>query len=95
MVHKHPEPVDGKSPPSIAARMAADFPFLDCPCFEDAIAVLSVMLGSFLCHWFTAKYIPEVSQIPSNFQNSFSKLSYPWSVLAAVSLALVKITLGQ
>ncbi|GHJ86026.1 hypothetical protein NliqN6_2428 [Naganishia liquefaciens] len=69
-------------------------PVDDCPCFEDAIAVLSVMLGSFLCHWSTAKYFPKVSESPSNFQNSFNKLPYPWSMLAGVSLALVKITLG-
>lgn len=27
----------------------------DCPCFEDAIAILAVMLGSGLGHWYSAR----------------------------------------
>ncbi len=30
-------------------------PLDDCPCFEDAIAILSVILGSFLGHWNSAR----------------------------------------
>ncbi|KAL7421245.1 Long-chain base-1-phosphate phosphatase [Cryptotrichosporon argae] len=31
-------------------------PVDDCPCFEDAIAILSVILGSFLGHWYLATH---------------------------------------
>jgi hypothetical protein len=31
-------------------------PVDDCPCFEDAIAILAVILGSFLGHWVDIKF---------------------------------------
>ncbi|WVR09120.1 hypothetical protein IAU60_006182 [Kwoniella sp. DSM 27419] len=32
------------------------FPIDDCPCFEDAIAILAVILGSFVGHWLSVVY---------------------------------------
>jgi hypothetical protein len=31
-------------------------PIEDCPCFEDAIAMLSVILGIFIGHWYAANH---------------------------------------
>ncbi|KAI5455433.1 Long-chain base-1-phosphate phosphatase [Naganishia albida] len=69
-------------------------PVDDCPCFEDAIAILSVMLGSFLCHWYTAKYGSTAVSGHSKSQLRFNEMQYPWFVIATVVLALLKITLG-
>ncbi|KAJ9109509.1 hypothetical protein QFC20_003253 [Naganishia adeliensis] len=69
-------------------------PVDDCPCFEDAIAILSVILGSFLCHSHTAKYGSTATFGHSKSQLRFNEMQYPWSVIATVVLALLKITLG-
>lgn len=96
LVHKHPEPVDGKSMVFKLPNSALSGSVLpDCPCFEDAIAILSVMLGSFLCHWYTAKYGSTAVSGHSKSQLRFNEMQYPWSVIATVVLALLKITLGE
>ncbi|KAJ9104315.1 hypothetical protein QFC19_003955 [Naganishia cerealis] len=69
-------------------------PIDDCPCFEDAIAILSVILGSFLCHWFTAKYGVNIESSNIKPMTTFAGLHQPWATLAAGLLAISKIALG-
>jgi hypothetical protein len=73
-------------------RKALDF--ADCPCFEDAIAFLSVMLGSFLSHWFNSHYRP-------NFTHGFPVGVTPFGLQgtaktgALIVLNLLKVVIGQ
>jgi len=39
-------------------------PVDDCPCFEDAIAVLSVVLGSYLGHWYSISLTTPIPLAP-------------------------------
>lgn len=50
--------IDGEKVPIIAIPLTLALvhyhpePVDDCPCFEDAIAILAVFLGSYLGHWY-------------------------------------------
>ncbi|KAH7904371.1 hypothetical protein BJ138DRAFT_1019219 [Hygrophoropsis aurantiaca] len=62
-------------------------PVDDCPCFEDAIAFVSVILGIFLARWHTihagveAKYMESV--MPGNLEATWQDLGVWWSVAGA------------
>ncbi|KAK7685024.1 hypothetical protein QCA50_011859 [Cerrena zonata] len=62
-------------------------PVDDCPCFEDAIAFMSVVLGEFLTEWCMARYLAKdffVLTMPgSPFNGIWSDMSLWWSIAAA------------
>jgi len=67
---------------------------LDCPCFEDAIAILSVMLGSTLSHWFNSHYRPYFKH---GFQPGFTPFGLTGSANVAAHLAfgVAKLIIGK
>lgn len=69
-------------------------PVDDCPCFEDAIAFISVMLGILLGKWFSAQY-PAFD--PSTFPpSSYPALSFahPNTIMVFASMSLLKLAMG-
>jgi len=61
-------------------------PVDDCPCFEDAIAILSVLLGSYLGHWRSTT--PQSKLLPAP-----DLLRYDDSVGA--TMAVVRVVVGK
>ncbi|WVW79260.1 hypothetical protein I302_101227 [Kwoniella bestiolae CBS 10118] len=64
-------------------------PLDDCPCFEDAIAVLSVILGSFLGHWWgvvTGQAVPAIVQ-----REPFSESE---GLIMGAGIAIFRLVLG-
>jgi hypothetical protein len=57
--------------------------------------VLSVMMGSFLCHWFTAKYGMDFNPSDAKSMALFAGLQEPWAMLAYGLLVIFKIALGR
>ncbi|WWC91291.1 uncharacterized protein L201_006234 [Kwoniella dendrophila CBS 6074] len=84
-------------------------PLDDCPCFEDAIAVLAVILGSFLGHWWSIKTgnaVPTFAQTTSFDQSSIVTIGivafrlilglgimFAWRLIAKTTLLRILPTL--
>lgn len=101
LVHYHPEPVDGELPLSmhgvfkIAIDMANVFPRpTDCPCFEDAIAILSVVLGSNLSYWWNERYRPDLIYGFPPHVSPFG-LSGTARLAALALMAVLKVAIGE
>ena len=62
-------------------------PVDDCPCFEDAIAFMSVVLGVFLTEWCMARYLAQdffsKAMAGNPFHGNWSDLSLWWSIAGA------------
>ncbi len=68
-------------------------PVDDCPCFEDAIAFVSVVLGSLLGQWFRHQFGFDdsfyVTQMPGGGATDWTSVSVWWLY------AVLKVTVGQ
>lgn len=63
-------------------------PFEACPCFEDAIAVLAVMLGSTLGQWFTVAIWPSIKvQNPTAF--------YSYNLATIILSIMFRLVFGE
>lgn len=63
-------------------------PFEACPCFEDAIAVLAVMLGSTLGQWFTIAIWPSIKvQNPTAF--------YSYNLTTIIFSIMFRLVFGE
>jgi len=62
-------------------------PVEDCPCFEDAIAFMAVVMGEFLTQWFLANYGFDksffVHVMPGKMNGTLSEMWAWWSIAAA------------
>ena len=67
-------------------------PVDDCPCFEDAIAFMSVVMGEFLTRWYMARYGYDdtffVRSMPGKPTGSLSEMWTWWTIATA------KMTVG-
>jgi hypothetical protein len=62
-------------------------PVDDCPCFEDAIAVLAVVLGTFTGHWYWARQpFPALC---------FQRLYGEESVVKAIFVGFLRVVVGK
>jgi hypothetical protein len=62
-------------------------PVDDCPCFEDAIAVLAVVLGTFSGHWYWAQQpFPALC---------FQRLYGEESVVKAIFVGFLRVVVGK
>jgi hypothetical protein len=62
-------------------------PVDDCPCFEDAIAVLAVVLGTFTGHWYWARQpFPALC---------FQRLYGEESVVKAIFVGFLRVAVGK
>ncbi|KAI0088976.1 PAP2 superfamily-domain-containing protein [Irpex rosettiformis] len=67
-------------------------PVDDCPCFEDAIAFMSVVMGEFLTRWYMARYgFDDTFFVRSMPGNPFGSLSEMWTWW---TIATAKMTIG-
>lgn len=63
-------------------------PVDDCPCFEDAIAVLSCTMGSFVGHWQVSKYGL------SHLLRSHTSVFQP-GIITGLAIGAYRILLGE
>lgn len=66
----------------------------DCPCFEDAIAILSVVLGSNLSHWWNERYRPDLMYGFPPHVSPFG-LSGTARLAALALMAVLKVVIGE
>lgn len=73
-------------------------PVDNCPCFEDAIAILSVMLGSMLAHWTAARIANNAGVAYRNtadvLHGSPFGLEGMMGTLVMISMSVLKIAVG-
>jgi dihydrosphingosine 1-phosphate phosphatase len=77
-------------------------PIDDCPCFEDAIAFVSVLMGSLLGRWHAVHYGFDASffgtSMPGSAGSGWADRSMWWSVAAIKMIfgafVMLQITLG-
>ena len=61
-------------------------PVDDCPCFEDAIAILSVVLGSYVGHWLSTQ--PDANLPPAPSLTTYGGV-------LGLTIALIRVTTGE
>ena len=66
----------------------------DCPCFEDAIAILSVVLGSNLSYWWNERYRPDLIYGFPPHVSPFG-LSGTARLAALALMAVLKVAIGE
>lgn len=74
-------------PLTLAAVHYHPQPVDDCPCFEDAIAVLAVVLGTFMGHWYWARQ--------TDVQACFERSYMHENVLKGVSVGVLRVFIGE
>lgn len=74
-------------PLTLAAVHYHPQPVDDCPCFEDAIAVLAVVLGTFMGHWYWARQ----TFVAACFERSYLRDS----TVKAVLVGVLRIIVGE
>jgi hypothetical protein len=74
-------------PLTLAAVHYHPQPVDDCPCFEDAIAVLAVVFGTFTGHWYWARQ----PLAAACFQRSYSNDS----IIKAIFVGFLRVVVGK
>lgn len=74
-------------PLTLAAVHYHPQPVDDCPCFEDAIAVLAVVLGTFMGHWYWARQ----TVVQACFERSYMSEN----LITGISVGILRIIVGN
>lgn len=74
-------------PLTLAAVHYHPQPVDDCPCFEDAIAVLAVVLGTFMGHWYWARQ----TLVQACFERSYMSES----IITGLLVGVLRIIVGE